>query len=148
MKSLFKRWFKAQSKPRSIVLRHQGRHFNLKEIYDRVNERYFANELQLHITWFGTGKMDYRRRVMLGSFHRHHKLIKINRVLDQADTPPFYVEFIVYHEMLHHVLPPIIERRKRFIHHTAFKEREKQFHDYALAREYRTQNKLKWFDNA
>lgn len=141
--SLFKVF---KPKTRSLVLRVHGRYYNLQEVYDRVNEQYFEGKLSLAITWVTPRKTKYRRRILLGSFHSHKKLIKVNRLLDTSTTPAYFVEFIVYHEMLHFVLPPIVERRRpRQIHHPAFREREKMFQAYALAQEFREKSKEHWF---
>jgi len=92
-------------RPRKVVLRKEGVHYNLDEIYTKVNQTYFEGKLNLHITWFNPKKTRYQRRIVLGSYHRDKNLVKINRILDQADIPEYYISFIVYHEMLHHVAP-------------------------------------------
>ena len=133
-------------KPRRVILRKEGEHYNLDEIYTKVNQTYFEGKLNLHITWFNPKKSRYQRRIVLGSYHRDKNLVKINRVLDQADIPEYYISFIVYHEMLHHVAPPIEKKfRKRQIHHQEFKDLEKKFHDYALVKEFRKKSKMRWF---
>lgn len=138
--------FKIKKSPRTIILRTEGKHYNLKEIYDRINQQYFEGKVDLQITWFGPKKSLYQRRVVLGCYHRDKKLVKINRLLDQSDIPDYYISFIVYHEMLHHVAPPIEQMfRKRQIHHPNFKALEKQFQDYALVKEFRKKTKTRWF---
>jgi hypothetical protein len=135
-----------KKKARAQVIRTQGNYYNLKEVYDRINKKYFNQELNLAITWFSPKKTKYRRRILLGIFYPHRNLIKVNRFLDGAETPSYFVDFIVYHEMLHFVLPPVIRRgQKKRIHHHAFKEREKLFEDYTLAQEYREKSKEGWF---
>jgi hypothetical protein len=144
-KKLFKS-FRAKRSPRKIILRTEGQHYNLQEVYNRVNQQYFEGKVDLQITWFGPKKSRYQRRVILGCYHRDKRLVKINRILDQSDIPDYYISFIVYHEMLHHVAPPIIQRfRKRQIHHPEFKALEKKFQDYALVKEFRKASKSRWF---
>lgn len=131
---------------RQIILRKDGVHYNLDEIYAKVNQTYFEGKLNLHISWFNPKKTRYQRRIVLGSYHRDKNLVKINRILDQPDIPEYYISFIVYHEMLHHVAPPIQQRfQKRQIHHPEFKELEKKFHDYTLVKEFRKKSKHRWF---
>ena len=133
-------------KPRAVVLHQHGQHHNLVEIYHRLNQTYFDAQLSLHITWFNPKKTRYSRRIVLGSYHHDKNLVKINRMLDQADIPDYFISFIVYHEMLHHVAPPILQRfRKRQIHHPEFKHLEKKFHDYALVKEFQKKSKKRWF---
>jgi hypothetical protein len=133
-------------KPRRVILRKKGQYYNLDEIYTKINQTYFEGKLNLHITWFNPKKSRYQRRIVLGCYHRDKKLVKINRVLDQPDIPEYYISFVVYHEMLHHVAPPIEQRfRKRQIHHQEFKDLEKKFQEYVLVKEFRKQSKMRWF---
>lgn len=116
----------------------RGEVYDLKEIYDRVNERYFEGKLALKICWVGNRQSMPRRKVMFGSYNQEKQLIKIHRRLDQSHVPSHFIDFIVYHEMLHHVLPPIRKLfRRRQIHHAAFRAREKQFEHYALVQQFR-----------
>lgn len=126
-----------KKRSRRLILRSQGEHWDLKQIYHKINGEYFEGSLDLHITWYGSKQFIPRTRIRLGIYHSLHKVIKIHRILDQAHIPEYFVSSIVYHEMLHYVLPPIKEKnRKRQIHHGAFIAREKQFKDYSLAKDF------------
>lgn len=118
---------------------------DLKEIFHELNVRYFDGQLNLPIGWFGKRHASPRSSVRLGSYHTRDQVIKIHRLLDQAHIPEFFVSYIVYHEMLHHVLPPIRGKRRRQIHHRAFLEREKEFAEYALAKEFSRNLKMHLF---
>ncbi|MBS3904265.1 MAG: hypothetical protein KGZ39_02940 [Simkania sp.] len=132
------RLFSVKKRSRTINLYPRGDLYDLKQIYDKLNERYFCNQVDLHITWFGNKKFRPRSRIRLGSYHPQHRMIKVHRVLDQAHVPEYAVSFVVYHEMLHHVLPPIQKKKgRRHIHHREFLVREKQFQEYTLAKEFR-----------
>lgn len=130
---------------RNYKITHQGEHYNLKELYDRLNAQYFDNKLDLPIMWVGNRLLKPRTRVMFGSYDHYQKLIRIHRRLDQAHIPEYFIAYIVYHEMLHYVLPPIYERRRRKIHHPAFIEKEREFVDYDQAQSFSTQMKKTWF---
>ncbi len=127
-------------------MNHQGQHYNLKEIYDEVNRVYFDNKIDLQFRWFGSRDFIPRRRILLGSYHMKKGLIKIHRLLDQTHVPSYFIHYIMYHEMLHHVEPPL-ERlgRRRRIHHRGFCEREKEFKEYELAQEFRKVIRDQWF---
>jgi hypothetical protein len=132
----FFRLFRAK-KPRTVILRRQGECHDLKAIYDRINVAYFEGKLELGITWVGNPQSRPRTRIVLGSYHLHQQVIRINRILDQSHIPDYFVAYIVYHEMLHHVYPPRKVKRRREIHHHEFKEKERQFQEYGLAKEFR-----------
>jgi SprT-like family protein len=124
-------------KRRRIHLKVKGEYFDLKAIYDQLNDRYFENKLDLSITWFGNKNALPRSRIRLGSYHPRHGLIKIHRLMDKAHVPHHFIAYVIYHEMLHHVLPPIKERwGRRKIHHPEFTKREKQFQEYTLAEKF------------
>lgn len=119
----------------------QGRVYDLVGIYQRVNERYFNNNLNLSITWFGRHHQRNRTLATFGLYYDSMKLIKINRLLDNPDFPEYVVEYVIYHEMLHHVYPSYMgENGRRCIHNKEFKEKEKQFHYYKHAKQWIEEN--------
>lgn len=116
----------------------RGEHHHLEDILSRVNTEYFEGKLNLKISWFTRRRSHAPRRIVLGSYHFKSELIRINRYLDAAHIPDYFVAYIVYHEALHHVFPPVRGKRgKRSIHHPQFKEYEKKFKHYDLAQEFR-----------
>lgn len=136
------RFFKPRKRKQRIFLYPQGNHHHLEDIFNRINAEYFEGKLELKITWFKSRFSTQPRRIILGSYHFRSQLIRINNYLDQPHIPLYFIEYIVYHEALHHVLPPIQGRRgKRSIHHSEFKNKEKEFKDYLLAKEFSKQIK-------
>jgi hypothetical protein len=61
------------------------------------------------------------------------QLIRIHPALDQAFVPGYFVEFIVYHELLHHVIPPVRLNGRYQIHSPRFRQHERDFPAYAEA---------------
>jgi hypothetical protein len=55
-------------------------------------------------------------------------------------VPQSFVEFIVYHELLHHVIPPARVKGRYQIHSAAFRQREREFPAYAEAIVWRQQS--------
>ena len=74
-----------------------------------------------------------RRSIKLGSYCSRERLIRVHPVLDAGFVPRFFVEYIVYHELLHHMLPPIVRGGRRQLHDRRFKEHERAFPGYARA---------------
>ena len=140
-------FFKRKKRQRTIYLTEEGQHHHLGEIWDRVNAEYFEGRLQLKITWFHRRFKEAPRRIILGSYHFKPQLIRINNYLDQAHIPSYFVEYIVYHEALHHVLPPRPGKwGKRAIHHAEFKALEKKFKHYDQAKAYSKEIKSALFE--
>jgi len=118
-------------------LETKGLVYDLKQIYNDLNDDYFGNKIDLHITWFGNHRKRTCKRVTFGLFHDPLRLIKINRLLDNKNFPAFFVYYVVYHEMLHYVCPAYVnENGFKHIHSKAFKEREKKFQYYSEAQRW------------
>ncbi len=63
-------------------------------------------------------------------------LIRIHPVLDRSDVPRYFLESVVYHEMLHHHMGGVPDRAGRTVYHTRhFREAEARYprHQEALA---------------
>ena len=122
--------------PKRVKVATGGKYHNLLEIYDLLNREYFRDKLSCPITW-GTGRTRYAvRKRTLGSYSRHSHIIRINTILDRKHVPRYFIEFVVYHEMLHADMDPEKKNGRNLVHSKEFKGREKQFRDYERA--------LKW----
>lgn len=118
-------------------LYQQGNIYNLKHIYDNLNQEYFNSKLNLHITWFGKHQQRNRSRITFGLYHDPLKLIKIHRLLDSPIFPDYVLGFVVYHEMVHAKCPAYVnEKGFNQIHNKEFKEQELQFRHYDLAQKW------------
>ncbi|HUO77737.1 MAG TPA: SprT-like domain-containing protein [Thermodesulfovibrionales bacterium] len=122
--------------PKRVKINTQGNYHNLGEIYDSLNRDYFQEKLSCPITW-GTGRARYAvRKRTLGSYSRHANIIRINTTLDRKHVPRYFIEFVIYHEMLHADMDPTVKNGRNIVHSREFRGREKQFRDYERA--------LKW----
>jgi predicted metal-dependent hydrolase len=118
-------------------LRTKGKYYDLVEIYDDINKKYFDNKIDLKITWFKKPKYRTFSSLTFGSYNRTMKLIRINDILDHAAAPTYFVEYVVYHEMLHHVCPGYTDENGReHIHTPLFRKREKEFAHFKRAKEW------------
>ena len=144
--AIFRSFFKKPPVSKPCRIATQGEHYDLKAIYDVLNHSYFENKLNLEITWFGNAERRARRHRKLGLFCFQTNRIKIHRLLDQPHFPPYFISYVVYHEMLHSVCPPVKARKGRYsIHHPDFKTREKAFADYEEAKRWEHRNKKLFF---
>jgi len=119
--------------PKRIRINSRGKYHDLGEIYDSLNRRYFQEKLLCPITW-GTGRARYAvRKRTLGSYSRHSNMIRINAILDRKHVPRYFIESVVYHEMLHADVDPAVRNGRNFVHSKEFRDREKQFRNYEKA---------------
>ena len=119
---------KPASPRRAAPLRAKGKVYDLEQILAQVAREYRIHAAGVRITWGQATRKRRFRAIRFGSYHEDRKLIRIHPRLDRKEVPRFFVDYIVYHELLHAVVP---DRRrsdgKRSCHHREFKQREKQF---------------------
>ena len=113
---------------RGFKLMHppRGRHYDLEEIFHRLNRELFQGRLPLpRLGW-----SPERSLTLLGHHDPAHGTITITRLLDSPAAPSEVVEYLVYHEMLHMVYP--VQRRgpRRVIHSREFQQAERRFPNY------------------
>lgn len=124
-----------------------GEVHHLKKLYDKVNKKYFNSEIDLLITWYGNRRSQSRSRIIFGQYMEQMRLIKIHRLLDDADVPEFMVRFVIYHEICHHVCPTYVDEEGiTRIHNRAFKERERLFKEFPLVQQWIKENRSKFFN--
>ncbi len=119
--------------PRKFSIQTEGRHYNLLDIYHSINRTYFDDKVSASITWGSKGPRRAARRRTLGSYTSQNHMIRINPILDSGNVPRYFLEYIVYHEMLHADIGIEKDRGRRIIHSREFNKREKMFKDYARA---------------
>jgi hypothetical protein len=105
----------------------QGDYFNLNDIFDRVNSRYFDDQLQ-------KPRLRWNERLTLRKL-AHYELstdtIMVSRSFDQPDTPLQILDFLMYHEMLHKHLGVKTTNGRSYAHNKRFKDAEQRFENYA-----------------
>jgi hypothetical protein len=105
-----------------------GRVHDLMQVYEGLNARFFGNALRVPLTW-GRGSGRARRGgLTFGSYDPVLGLIRIHPVLDRREVPPYFLESVVYHEMLHHHLGGVPDTAGRTVYHSrAFREAEARY---------------------
>jgi hypothetical protein len=130
--------FRLARRKRNAPLVAKGKHHDLLGIFNDINERYFDGAVHALITW-GKGpttKSHRRKTIKLGSYSAFDRLIRVHPGLDRAWVPRYFVAYIVYHEMLHHVVPGSRGLGRVNLHPPEFKERERQFRHFERALEW------------
>jgi hypothetical protein len=122
------------ARKRALPLAVQGKVFHLGEILEQVKQAYQIPAPEVRISWGQRrGKRKFRA-IRFGSFDEEQKLIRVHPLLDRKQVPRFFVEYIVYHELLHAVVPEArAAAGRRWSHTREFKRREKLFARYREA---------------
>ncbi len=130
-----------RERSRRAKINHRGRHFDLGEIFDRINSECFDGRVTAAITWGRRSGGKPRRSIRLGSYRREENLIRIHSALDAAFVPPYFIEALVHHEMLHALIPVVRGKNgRRVVHGRDFRERERGFAGYEQAKRWRREN--------
>jgi hypothetical protein len=128
-------------RPPSLTLETQGEHYDLHDVFDELNRVYFENKIDARITWGARGGQRRRRMsIKMGSYSVEDRLIRIHPALDRRFVPRFFVDWIVYHEMLHQVHDiPVVGGRRQF-HTPEFMAQESNFEHFERARDWERRN--------
>jgi len=129
------------SGPPQAALRSEGRHHDLRAITHDLARRHFGGEVDVRITWGKRVQPKRRQRsLQLGTYLPEERLIRIHPVLDQPWVPHFFVEAVVFHEMLHHDMPAVVQNGRRHYHTRAFRTRERSFEYHSAAQQWQKDN--------
>ena len=128
LQALFKELPVEEIVPRRRVLRPQGDAFNLEQLLAYPCELLEMKPSDIRITWGARRRPVRRQRTFrLGTYDPRTDVVCLHRILDHPDVPTFYIEFVIFHELIHrHVgLEKGPEAARR--HDTYFRELESAF---------------------
>ncbi len=121
-----------QMRGRKHIDTPRGHTYDLENIFDELNTRYFWGLLaRPHLTW-----SQNHARNSLGHYDPAHNTIVVSRVFDHPRVPRYAVEYIVYHEMLHLKHPVKLRGSRRCVHSAEFQAEEKLFQQLVKAKDF------------
>jgi hypothetical protein len=120
-----------QTRGRKFVSGPKGSVYDLDEIFEDLNVRYFHGLMARPLL----GWSRQPSRVMLGHYDPSHNAIILTRLLDRQPVPRLAVEYLLFHEMLHLRFPVEHRGARRCVHTRQFKEAEKEFVHLKQAKE-------------
>lgn len=114
-----------------------GRHHDIRAYADGLNRTYLGGRSTAEVMWGRKNSRKGARSIRFACFDPATNRIIMNRKLDSQDIPGYFVECILFHEMLHEVLG-IGERPdgRRDIHGSLFKLMETTHPDYEKAQRF------------
>jgi hypothetical protein len=117
---------------RKQISTSRGEVYDLDRMFGKINRRFFDGELEKPIlTW-----SQRRTRSILGHHDAVYDSITISKTLDSEEVPEWFVEFILYHEMLHIKHPARLINGRRYYHTSAFRLDERKFPHYQEAQKW------------
>ncbi len=117
---------------RKMISSAQGSVYDLERMFSKLNRRYFDSNLEKPaLTW-----SQRKTRSILGHHDRVYETITISKSLDSTQVPEWFVEYILYHEMLHIKHAARMINGRRYYHTTAFRLDERRFARYEEAQRW------------
>ena len=97
-------------------------HDYLESLAAEIHRSYFFKYPPLPVRWGQQISRKKRRSIRLGSYNHATAEVRIHPILGSPGIPRFFVQSVIYHEYLHHVLGP--HHNRRFHQH----ERQYRYH--------------------
>jgi hypothetical protein len=117
---------------RKVISSAQGETYELEKMFAKLNRKYFGGELSKPtLTW-----SKRKTRTILGHHDRVYDTITISKTLDSDDVPEWFVEYVLYHEMLHIKHAARFINGRRYYHTSAFRHDERRFPQYEQAQRW------------
>jgi predicted metal-dependent hydrolase len=121
-----------RNRGRKMISTARGNVYDLDKIFSKLNRKYFDSSLEKPtLTW-----SQRKTRSILGHHDRVYETITISKSLDSNQVPDWFVEFIVYHEMLHIKHVARIINGRRYYHTAAFRLDERRYPRYEDAQRW------------
>ncbi len=110
----------------------ESTHHYLDSLAAEVHRTYFLKYPPLPVRWGHQISRKRRRSIRLGSYNHHTSEIRVHPLLDAPQIPAFFIQSIIHHEYLHHILGGSHNRR--------FHSQERQFRYHREAQEWIRRN--------
>ena len=110
----------------------ENTHHHLDSLAAEVHRTYFFKVPPLPVRWGHQIGLKRRRSIRLGSYNHVTSEIRIHPLLNAPQIPAFFIQSVIHHEYLHHVLGAS--------HNTKFHKQERQFRYYREAQEWIRRN--------
>ena len=120
-----------ETKTLPLPLPNHGHH-HLPSLASEVHRIYFVKVAPLKVKWGQQITRKRRRSIRLGSYNHHTCEVRIHPILNAPNVPAFFIQSIIHHEYLHHVVSASHGRR--------FHAHEREFRYYRESKEWLRRN--------
>lgn len=107
-------------------------HHHLESLAADVHRTYFPTFGPLRVKWGQQIARKRRRSIRLGSYNHQTREIRIHPLLNSPHIPAFFIQSVIHHEYLHHVIGAAHNRR--------FHSHERKFAYYRESQEWIRRN--------
>ena len=119
-----------QQRGRKLFRDAKGEVYDLYFLFAELNFKYFHGLMvQPHLGWSLRSS-----HTTLGHYDPSHNTIVLTSLFDSVQAPELIVKFVLFHEMLHLRFPTEHRGSRRCVHTPEFKQAERGFEDFQLAK--------------
>lgn len=137
-------FIEANEGPEGQLRRARGTYFDLDAVFDGLNQRFFGGAIIARIAWlegedwpsleqYCDETPSAEAGLAMAAYCVESQQIWVHRSLDAADIPRVYLDWVVFHEMLHQVHEMPMQGGHRVHHTEAFERDEARFPGRAQA---------------
>jgi len=109
-----------------------GKHHDLEKSFERVDQLFFNGKLKKpHLVW--NNRMTRRK---FGHYQEDTNTVMVSLSLDHPRVPEYVLDYVMYHELLHHKLGACLKNSRRYTHTPDFKRKELAYPQIAEAQQF------------
>jgi hypothetical protein len=116
--------------PDSLRFATNGAVYDLRGIFDSINSHFFNGTVDAVLKWGSPGSLSSYQTSRLCSNGQKVHMIVIAGTYDHPKVPRFAIEAVMYHEMLHIVIPPRQGNGRKVIHGADFRKAERAYPEF------------------
>ena len=117
---------------RPSAARMRGQHFDLQQVFEQVNQTYFAGKMKAPVlVWNKT-----ITHLKFGHYQPNTDTVMISISLDNAKTPAYVIDYVMYHELLHRQMGTSKNGSRTYAHTKSFRQAEARFPKQQQAESY------------
>lgn len=113
--------------PDTFTHNTKGTVYDLKELFDSVNQHYFKGKIQSFIRWGSYASKTSYQSYFNDQHGGKQNLITIAGAYNHPKLPEFAITGLIFHEMLHIVYPRYKKNGRNVIHGPEFKKAERMY---------------------
>ena len=113
--------------PIDFTTETKGVRYDLKELFDQVNRNYYKGQIDSSIRWGKYASKTSYQTYFNDSHGNRHSLITIAGCYNHPKIPEFVISGVMFHEMLHVLLPRYKKNGRNIIHGPEFRKAERRF---------------------
>jgi hypothetical protein len=99
-------------------------------VFDHINARYYDSSLRSYVRWGERASITSYQTARDAPDGSRYNLITIAGAYNHPSVPRYAIEGIMYHEMLHIAIPPVVSGGRRTVHGREFRRAERRFEHF------------------